>query len=384
MPVNVQGICGDQFEAVRQAFSDNFASRGDIGASFAVTLEGETVIDLWGGFKDKEKTDPWEQDTLTNVFSTTKTMAALVALMLADREVIELSTPVARYWPEFSAGGKEKVTVAHVLSHAAGLPGLDEEVCEQDLYDHDKICALLAAQSPWWQPGTASGYHAITQGYLLGEIVQRVTGQTLGTFFAEEVAGPLGADFYIGVPAEKDTHISTLIPPENPDHHLLFGVPEPGTLQDRVKRSPMADSNWVRHEAWRRAELPAANGHSNARAVAEIHCILANGGVAGGKRFLSEEMCRRIFEVQQQGQDLVLGIPVKLGLGFGLNGEEAPVSPNPNTCYWGGWGGSIAVIDMDARMTISYVMNQMMHREENVPDPRVAALSVALWEGLAG
>lgn len=376
--VPVHGHCDEKFAAVREAFTQNLETGGDVGASFAFTVEGETVIDLWGGYKDEDKTQDWEENTIVNVFSTTKTMAALTVLMLADRGDIDLYAPVARYWPEFAQNDKEEIAVRHFLSHSAGLPGIEEPVTQEDLYDHDKICTLLAAQHPWWKPGTASGYHALTQGYLLGEVVRRVTGKTLGTVFAEEIAGPLGADFYIGTPFEKDGQVCRLIPPENPKHHwLLCDAPE-GTTASRVAGSPPVDANWASTIPWRRAELPAGNGHGNARAVAEIHTILANGGVAGGKRFMSEAGCKTIFDVQVEGIDKVMKLPQKFGMGFGLNGPETPLGANPNTCAWGGWGGSFALIDMDAHTTTAFVMNQMTHRELAGPDPRVANLVGAL------
>lgn len=384
MSAEAKGKCDEKFAPVREAFANNLEQGGDVGATFALTIEGETVIDLWGGWKDAAKTEAWEEDTIVNVYSTTKTMAALTMLMLADRGEIDFYAPVAKYWPEFAQNGKEAIELRHVMSHSAGLPGLDEYVTEDELYDHDRIAGLLATQEPWWEPGTASGYHAFTQGFLQNEIVRRATGKTLGALFAEEVAGPLGADFFIGTPPEKDAQVSTIIPPENPDHHCLFGVPDPETLQERVSKCAQADSRWAANEAWRRAELPAANGHGNARSVAQIHTILANGGEAKGKRFLSEEGCRRIFDTQTQGRDLVLGVPLKFGMGFGLNGEETPVGPNPNTCFWQGWGGSIAIIDMDAHMTVAYVMNQMVHMESLEPDPRSGSLLAALFQSFAG
>jgi CubicO group peptidase (beta-lactamase class C family) len=381
MAVEVHGRCDETFAAVREAFALNLENE-DLGATFAVTVEGETVIDLWGGYQDHEKLIPWEKDTITNVYSTTKTMAALTVLMLADRGDIDLYEPVATYWPEFAQNGKDKIATRHFLSHSAGLAGLDERVSEEDLYDHRKIAELLASQKPWWEPGTASGYHAATQGYLLGEVVRRVTGKTLGTLFAEEIAAPLDADFYIGTPAEQDHKVAPLWPPIDPDHHMLNHAAPSGSVGERVGRSPACNANWARTVPWRRAEIPAANGHGNARSVAEIHAILANGGMAKGKRFMSEEGPKRIFDVQTQGEDLVFERPAKFGMGFGLNGEKTPVGPNPNTCYWGGWGGSFALVDLDAHTTISYVMNQMVQQELNAVDQRIAGLIGGFAAGL--
>src|ERR1700733_9352839 len=212
----VQGTCEARFEGVRRTLSSNLDSGADVGASVAVYLHGEPVVDIWGGYVDEAKSAPWERDTLTNVWSTTKTMTFLCALMLADRKQLDFHAPVAKYWPEFAQGGKQDVEVRHLMSHTAGLSGWEEKVEPEQLADWELCTSLLAAQQPWWEPGTASGYHAVTQGYLVGEVVRRVTGQSLGEFFAAEGAGPLGADFFIGQPAAADARVVTLAPPENP------------------------------------------------------------------------------------------------------------------------------------------------------------------------
>ncbi|MER7701327.1 serine hydrolase domain-containing protein [Kitasatospora sp. NPDC097605] len=209
---DVKGLCEPRFEAVRAALGD-LLGRDDVGASAAVYLDGEPVVDIWGGYADADRSVGWERDTLTGVNSTTKTMTALCALLLADRGELDLSAPVAAYWPEFAAAGKEKVLVRHVLSHTAGLPDLAGPTRVEELYDWEGVTAGLAAQAPAWEPGTAAGYHALTFGFLVGELVRRVTGRGLGAFFAEEVAGPLGADFHIGLAAEHDHRVAPLIPP---------------------------------------------------------------------------------------------------------------------------------------------------------------------------
>ena len=195
----INGNCDERFAGVRDVFAANFDKGLDVGASVAVFIDGEPVIDLWGGHLDAEKTLPWQRDTITNVWSTTKTMTFVAALTLADRGLIDLDGPVARYWPEFAANGKERVLVRHVMAHTAGLSGWEDKIAPEELYDWDKATSLLAAQAPWWEAGQGSGYHALTQGYLMGEIVRRVTGKSFGTFFREEIAGPLGADFHVGL-----------------------------------------------------------------------------------------------------------------------------------------------------------------------------------------
>jgi len=374
----IQGTCDERFAAVRDAMAATFDQGLDVGASVAVTVDGELVVDLWGGHTDEARTAEWQRDTITNVWSTTKTMTALSALILADRGGIDLHAPVARYWPEFAAAGKEAVEVRHLLGHTAGLSGWQEPVDYETLYDWEKTTALLAAQAPWWEPGTASGYHAITQGYLVGEVVRRATGRTLGQFFAEEVAGPLGADFHIGLdPAHFDRVANVIPPPPLPTEDL-----DPESVAFRTFVNPSLDASVAWTEPWRRAEIPAANGHGNARSVALVQSILACGGEAGGRRFLSPEGCAAVFEEQAHGVDLVLGVPIRFGMGYGLNSAELPISPNERVCFWGGWGGSLIVVDLDARMTVAYVMNRM--GEGTMGDMRAAGVVGAAYASLAG
>lgn len=376
--VPIQGQCDPRFSNVRDAFAQNFESGGDLGASFAATLNGELVVDLWGGWKDEAKTQPWERDTIVNVYSTTKTMAALCMLLLADRREVDLYAPVAKYWPEFRAAGKSKVELRTFMSHSAGLSGIEQPVTIEDCYDWEKITTLLARQEPWWEPGTQSGYHAITQGYLLGEVVRRVTGETLGTFFRRNIAEPLGADFHIGVADKHFPRIGNLIPP--PDSDAPLAPPDPNSIAARTFRSPPVSAAASRTDAWRRAEIPAANGHGNARSVVIAQTPLANRGEAFGKRLLSEAGCKRIFDEQTNGQDLVLGMPVRFGMGYGLSSDMMPISPNPNTCFWGGWGGSLVVVDQDAHLCFAYVMNKMAGG--TVGDARAGGPAMALYEAL--
>ena len=373
----VQGLVHDKYAGVRTAFEANLDSGADIGASFCATVEGETVVDLWGGFADEARTRPWERDTIVNVYSTTKTLTALTALLLADRGELDFDAPVARYWPEFAAGGKEAVKVSHLMSHSAGLSGWKEPMVKEDLYDWDKATALLAAQAPFWEPGTAPGYHGLTQGYLVGEVVRRITGKSLGAVFREEIAQPLDADFYIGLPASEDARVADLIAP--PPAEAGLGAGPRSELQANMSDNPPLEVSETRTRAWRGAEIPAAGGAGNARSVAEVQSLLANGGVAKGKRILSEAGCRKALELQIEGPDLILGIPARYGMGFGLAGGAVPL-PNPNTIYWGGYGGSLVIIDMDARTTFAYAMNKMAGTTTG--DMRAFSLAMAMWEAL--
>jgi CubicO group peptidase (beta-lactamase class C family) len=360
----IHGICPDRFGPVREALAASLDT-DDVGACVAVHVDGEPVVDIWGGYADAARTTPWERDTITNVWSTTKTMTALCALILADRGDLDLDAPVARYWPEFAAAGKQDVRVRHLLSHTAGLPTWDEPMTVEDLYDWDLAAGRLAAQAPHWAPGTAAGYHAITQGFLVGEVIRRVAGCSPGAFFAAEVAGPLGADFHIGTPAEHDHRIAPVIPPPEPEGDAA--AREPGNPP-----VPAASANTT---AWRRAEIPAAGGHGNARSVGAVQSVLACGGAVGDVRLLSAAGCERALEEQYQGEDKILRMPMRWGMGYGLNTGWLP---GPRTCFWGGWGGSLALVDLDERVTVSYVMNRMLNA-----DTRAFGIVIAAYEGIS-
>jgi CubicO group peptidase (beta-lactamase class C family) len=371
------GFTQDQFAPVRAAFEANFENGGDAGASYCVTHNGETVVDLWGGSADEAGERPWQMDTIVNVYSTTKTMTALTALLLADRGELDFDAPVKRYWPQFAANGKGDVKVSHLMSHSAGLSGWKEKITKNDLYDWEKVTSLLAAQAPFWTPGTAPGYHALTQGYLVGEVVRRITGKTLGTVFREEIAEPLDADFWIGLPASEDGRVADLIPPPP-------GTAIADTAQTELARNmannPGVDVSETRKRAWRDAEIPAAGGTGNARSVAEIHVLLANGGTAKGKQLLSEAGCRKALEPQIEGTDLIMGTQVRYGMGFGLPCPMIPL-PNPNTLFWGGYGGSLVIIDLDARATLAYAMNRMARTTTG--DMRAYGLAMATWQAMS-
>ncbi len=242
----------------------------------------------------------------------------------------------------------------HLLGHTSGLPGWTEPIAVEDLYDWEKATSLLAAQEPWWEPGTRSGYHALTQGYLVGEVIRRVTGQSVGTFFRERVTGPLAADFHIGLDPTDFDRVSNVVPPPPPA--LIGEIPEMA-LRALANPPMSAEAAWT--DPWRRAEIPAANGHGNARSVAIIQAAIANGGEAGGVRLLSEAGCDRILAEQAYGTDLVLGVPIRFGVGYGLPSPEMPVTTDHRGCFWGGWGGSVVAIDMDAHLVIAYMMNKM-------------------------
>ncbi len=378
--MDIEGFCKSDFEFVRDTFATNFDLGLEVGASVAVTADGEPVVDLWAG---EAGTDgEWEQDTIVNVYSTTKTMAAICVLMLSDRGDIDLYAPVAKYWPEFAQGGKDGVSVAHVMSHSAGLSGFDPPLADpKELYDWDDICQRLARQEPWWEPGTASGYHLITQGYIQGEIVRRVTGKSIGTFFHEEIASPLDADFHIGLSPEHDARVGELIPVDADRERPAV---DPESVAGRtIRGGPQLTGLEPRTREWRAAEIPSANGFGNARSVARIHSALACGGTVDGVRLMSEAGVERVLEEQTYGEDLVLGMPIRFGMGFALKAPLMPISPNERVFFWGGWGGSLAVIDLDAQVSIAYVMNRM-EPPELTGDTRALPLVGATYTALVG
>ena len=355
---DVQGSCDPRFDAMRAILAANLASGADVGASAAVVLDGQMVVDLWGGWADEARTTPWQADTITNVWSSTKTMMALSALMLVDRGQLDVDAPVAEYWPEFAANGKAGVLVRHLLSHTSGVSGWDQPVEIGDLYDWGKSTSMLAAQAPWWEPGTASGYHALNQGHLVGEVIRRITGRQLGEFFRTEVAEPIGADFHIGLAPSEFGRVANVIPP--PPMPIDLATLDMDSVAMRTFTGPAPDASVAWTPEWRQADIGAANGHGNARSVALAQSAISNGGVANGVKLLSPDAIEQIFRVQADGLDQVLMLPVTFGIGFGLPNETVPHLPQGRkVCFWGGWGGSVVVNDLDNRMTVTYMMNRM-------------------------
>ena len=352
-PTALGGTCSARFDPVRELFAAKLESREDLGASVALNIDGEMVVDLWGGWADEARTVPWTEDTITNVFSTTKSMTSLAALVLVDRGELDLDATVAKYWPEFAANGKAGIKVRQLLSHTSGVSGWEQPITLEDMYDWDKSTALLAAQAPWWEPGTASGYHALNYGHLIGEVIRRITGRRLGEFFAAHIAGPLGADFHIGLSPSEFHRVANVVPPPAAPAAAAEPVqPDPNSVAFKSMSNPVMTPETTWTEGWRRADIGAGNGHGNARSLARLQSAVACGGEVAGVRLLSPQTIDRIFEVQSHGIDLVIGIPSKWGLGYGL-------FPEGRGCAFGGYGGSLVVIDADRRMTFAYVMNKM-------------------------
>lgn len=371
--MTVQGHCAPRFAPVREIFAKSFADGGELGAAIAFCLDGEMVVDLWGGHLDRERTRAWEPDTLVNTYSTTKGMTALCAHQLVERGLLDLDAPVASIWPEFAAKGKADIPVRWLLSHEAGLPAVRAPLPPDAIYDWETMTAALADQEPWWEPGARHGYHALTFGFLVGEVIRRVSGRSVGGFLRENVTGPLEADFHIGLTAEEEARVSDLhgsmAPPRpaegerelpGPLGQFMRDMTDPSTMTGAAFVNPPGGAERVNTHAWRAAEIPAANGHGTARALARIYGALARGGALGDVSLLRPESIERAREEQAFGPDAVLGgLPMRFGLGFMLRQDFMPISPSPNAFGHPGAGGSIGMADPDARVGFGYVTNEM-------------------------
>lgn len=334
----VQGTCPDKFAALKRVFQEQLDSGNEVGASIAVNISGEEVIDLWGGYKDVERKQPWSKDTIVNVWSSSKVVSALAVLILIDQGKIDAFEKVSKYWPEFAQNGKENVEVRHFLSHSSGVSGWEEKVTPELVCDVPQATAMLAAQPLWWEPGTASGYHMLNMGHLLGELVRRVSGKPLKQFIAEEIATKVDADFQLGAPESDWDRIAPVIPP--PPMTIDFSAIPQDSAAFKTFTNPGMDANVVLKDFWRKSEVGAANGHSNALGLNRCASIVALGGTVNGKQFLSQKTIDLIFQEQVNGTDLVIGQPLRFGIGFGLptDGLAAEWFPkSERICFWGGW-----------------------------------------------
>lgn len=361
--MEIKGEVESGFSAVRDTFAELWDDI-EVGASCCVYLRGAKVVDIWGGYTDREMTIPWQRDTLVNVYSTTKGLASLAIAILYDEGVVDYQERVCTYWPEFGAEGKQHVTVAQLLSHQAGLCGVDTKLTVADLYDWDKMVNLLAAQKPLWEPGTAAGYHAVTWGYFPGELVRRITGRTLGQYFREKVAVPLDADFHIGLPESELGRCSEMVGPNRARRQAAPAAnAEPPTMPKlypiallNPSISPYRDAS---SDIWRRAEIAAANGQGNARGIARVYGALANGGTLDGVNIVSPAALSEATQLEVADQtDLVIGGQPRRARGFMLNSDSA-YGPNPDAFGHGGAGGSTGFADPAANIGFSYAMNQM-------------------------
>ena len=367
--MTVEGHYDSRFTLVREAFCENFASRGELGAAVTVTVDGKAVVDLWGGLADRVSGRPWNRDTMVIVFSCTKAATALCAHMLAARGDLDLDAPVARYWPEFAAADKHAIPVRMLLNHQSGLAAVDEPLPGTAIYNWDSMTAALAAQAPHWEPGTAHGYHAATFGWLVGEVVRRISGRSLGTFFREEVAGRLDLDFWIGLPEALETRVATIrmAPLTGEATPIMRAMANRSTLTSKAFMNPpgLLTARQVNARALHAAEVPAANGIATARALAGMYTVLACGGRTGAVELVDRDTLQAMASVESEGDDRVLLIPTRFAAGFmksidnHAEGDSAVLGPNPAAFGHAGAGGSIGMADPTARVAIGYVMNQM-------------------------
>jgi CubicO group peptidase (beta-lactamase class C family) len=373
--MSIDGFCDPGFERIRELMEQTIASGREVGASLFVNIDGADVIDLWGGWRDREHSAAWTRDTIVNVFSGSKTVTSLAVLMLVDRGLVDIDAPVARYWPEFAQNGKDRATVRHLLSHSVGLPAWEPPFSLADAMDVPASTARLAAQAPWWGPGTRGTYHASTFGHLNAELVRQVTGRPLSRFIAEEIAGPLQADFYLGLDEAQFGRVATVYPAEDdsgggaPAAQSAQPTPEQA-IKARIragsfsgtKRDPLTLFN---SPEWRRTAFAGSSGHANAAGLGRIMAALSLGGMSHGVRLLSPKTIDLIFQEQSNGIDAYYMKPIRWGVGYALASEESNargplpfLKPSRRTCFWYGTGGSLAIADVDRRITIAYAMNQ--------------------------
>ena len=363
----ISGSTAERFAGVRDAFAANFSDHDELGASFAVTLNGELVADLHGGWADPARTRPWTADTVVNVWSTTKGVHSACYAMAADRGLFSYDQPVADFWPEFSSNGKAAVTIGQLLSHQAGLCGFTTPASEPELVK-DGAAARLAAQAPLWEPGSASGYHALSIGILGTELFRRIEGRPIKQFVTEEIAGPLGVDFTVGLPVGQEHRCAELVPPPaSPVDPAAFTHPQIAALGNPPLRAGFAMT-----PEWRAADLASANGHGTARALASIYAKL----IAPHDGLVSPATLAKATAQQIRNVDLVLGIECDWAAGF-LRNSSGVFGPTEAAFGHTGWGGSFAVADPETGLTFAYTMNRM---DANLrDDARAKALIAAVY-----
>jgi CubicO group peptidase (beta-lactamase class C family) len=383
--VTIEGTCDTRFARVREAFADNFASRRETGASVALALDGRVVVDLWGGWADKARTRPWTRDTIVNVYSTTKGLTAICAHRLAGEGRLDLDAPVAKYWHEFAANGKGRTTIRQLMNHRAGLPAIRKPLAPEDIYDWQTMTDALAAEEPWWEPGTRHGYHAITFGYLVGEVIRRITGKSVGSYFKDEIASPLNIDAHIGLNAGEDGRVADMIgaPPPAPGEFDLFAemAKNPESVTAKTFMNPLVLSMATANSrAWRGAEIPAANGHTNARALARLYGALARGGEVDGVRVMAAREVPARHVEESHGPDEVLLILTRFSSGFMLSQPGEEMGPNAAAFGHPGAGGSLGFADPEAKIGFGYAMNRM--GGGILLDPRAKSLIAAAYASL--
>jgi CubicO group peptidase (beta-lactamase class C family) len=379
--VSLGGWCDPRFTPVRDAFAANFTERGETGAAACLAVRGTVVADLWGGLAGHRPDRPWQRDTLVNVFSVGKGLIAACVARLIGQGQLSADAPVARYWPEFGAAGKAAVTLRQLLSHQAGLPALREPLPAGSMLDWRLMTDALAAEPPWWPAGCGHGYHVNTFGFLAGEVIRRVTGVTVGAMLRDEIAGPLGADVHIGLPAAEHGRVAEFAWPGQ--QGLAIPRASPGITQDQLmirnayaNPADLSGLGVVNTAAWRAAEVPSANAHATAAGIARVYAALAGGGAVDGVRVVDPGALADCVAEQVRGDDLVLQRPSRFGLGFQLTQPERPFGPGPSGFGHFGAGGSVGLCDPAAGVAFGYVTSQMGPRWQN---PRNRALIDAVF-----
>jgi CubicO group peptidase (beta-lactamase class C family) len=377
----IDGTCDARFEPVRDAFAANFAERGEVGAAVCVVVDGRIVVDLYGGWAAPQR--PWRPDTLVNVFSIGKGLTALIAARMAEQGVLDVDDPVTRHWPEFGAAGKEAITVRHLLAHQAGLPAVRHRLPPGAMLDWPLMIKAMEGQEPWWPPGTAHGYHVNTFGFLVGEVLRRATGRTVGALLRDDIAGPLGADLYIGLPTAEHHRVSDIDwpGPPPPEEDRAADLTGDQLMEHNAYFNPggFSGAGVINTAAWRTAEIPSTNGHGTARGVARVYTALAAGGTVDGVRVVGSDALAAAVTEQVYGVDRILKRPMRFGLGFQLTQPERPLGPNPRAFGHFGAGGSLGFCDPDSGVAFGYVMNQMGPRWQN---PRSRALIDAVYASI--
>jgi CubicO group peptidase (beta-lactamase class C family) len=372
----MEGRCDPRFGAVREAFAANFRESGEVGGAVCAVVEGRVVVDLWGGFADAERSRPWERDTLVNVFSVGKGLAALVMAQLVERGLVDLEAPVAAVWPEFAPAGKAEITLRQLLSHQAGLPAVRRRLPPGAMLDWGLMVDALAAETPWWPPGEAHGYHTNTFGFLVGEVMRRVTGRTPGELLRDSIVGPLGADVHLGLASAEHHRVAELLwPGPPPPEEEPAGVDDDELMRFNTYFNPsgLSGAGVVNTAPWREAQLPSTNTHASARGIAQVYAATVAG------LLVDADVLAAFTAEQVDGPDRVLQRPSRFGLGFQLTQPERPLGPNLRPFGHFGAGGSLGCADPDARVAFAYVTNQLDHRWRN---PRNRALLDAVYASL--
>ena len=386
-PPIVEGTCEKQFSGVKERFEAHLRDGREIGAAVAATMHGRMVVDLWGGHMDRQQTRPWRPDTLVNLYSTTKGMTVTCVQRLIDKKQLSPDQRVAHYWPEFSQNGKNEITIRQLLCHQAGLPAISMPLAPESVFDWETMTDALAAQKPWWPPGTRHGYHARTFGWLLGELVRRVTGKTVGAYFSDEIARPLGLDFHIGLASGQHHRVAPITkvpaPPPGAKPNLAdIFMNQPDALTTKAFTNPNIYrlGDVANSAAWRSAEIPSSNGHGTARDLARLYGALACGGSVDGIRILSPERIEEMAVDQARGDDAVLLTETRFCMGFMKSVPGASMGPNDNAFGHPGTGGSVGFADPETGVGFGYVMNKC--GASILIDERPAALMNALYKAL--